>query len=52
LSDHARVVNESLVAIAALGLLAGGAIVLIDSLILRRIRQQRIDSDEPRRKPD
>jgi hypothetical protein len=34
----------SLVAIAALGLLAGGAIVLIDSLILRRVRR-----NDPRR---
>lgn len=33
-------VTESLLAIALLGFLAGGAIVLIDSLILRRIRRQ------------
>ena len=33
--------NDALIAIAALGILAGGAIVLIDSLILRRIRRQR-----------
>jgi hypothetical protein len=32
--------NEGLVAIIALGVVAGGAIVLIDSLILRRIRRQ------------
>jgi len=34
----------SLIAIAALGLLAGGAIVLIDSLILKRVRR-----NDPRR---
>jgi hypothetical protein len=32
--------SGSLLAIAALGLIAGGAIVLIDSLILRRVRRQ------------
>jgi hypothetical protein len=32
--------SDSLVAIAALGALVGGAIVLIDSVILRRIRRQ------------
>jgi len=32
--------SGSLFAIAALGLIAGGAIVLIDSLILRRVRRQ------------
>jgi hypothetical protein len=29
-----------LIAVVALGLLAGGAIVVLDSLILRRIRRQ------------
>jgi hypothetical protein len=37
--DHARM-NEALIAIVALGVFAGGAIVVIDSLILRRIRRQ------------
>jgi hypothetical protein len=36
-------VTGSLLAIAALGLFVGGAIVVIDSLILRRIRRQRED---------
>jgi hypothetical protein len=38
--------NDALIAIAALGILAGGAIVLIDSLILRRLRRQRDNSRE------
>ena len=38
--------NDALIAIAALGILAGGAIVLIDLSILRRIRRQR-DNTEP-----
>jgi hypothetical protein len=38
--------NEGLVAIIALGVVAGGAIVLIDSLILRRIRRQN-QKDKP-----
>jgi hypothetical protein len=49
-------VNDALIAIAALGLLAGGAIVVLDTLILRRVRRQRVDqqerespSDTPRR---
>jgi len=46
LRDHGAVVNEALIAIAALGLLAGGAIVVIDSLILRRIRRQN-QKDKP-----
>lgn len=33
--------TEGLLAVIGLGLLAGGAIVIIDSLILRRIRRQR-----------
>jgi hypothetical protein len=41
IGDHGCAVNDALIAIAALGLLAGGAIVLIDSMILRRIRRQR-----------
>jgi hypothetical protein len=32
--------TEGLAAVIALGFVAGGAIVLIDSLILRRIRRQ------------
>jgi hypothetical protein len=43
-------VNEGLLAIAALGILAGGVIVVIDSLILRRIRRQ--DPRVGRRDPD
>jgi hypothetical protein len=35
-----RVMNEALLAVIALGVLAGGAIVVVDSLILRRIRRQ------------
>jgi hypothetical protein len=38
--------TEALAAIVALGVLAGGAIVVIDSLILRRIRRQN-RKDEP-----
>ena len=38
--------TDSLLAIVGLGVLAGGAIVLIDSLILRRIRNQ-----DPNRAP-
>jgi hypothetical protein len=33
--------TESLIGVIGLGILAGGAIVIIDSLILRRVRQQR-----------
>ena len=36
--------TASLLAIAALGVLAGGAIVMIDTLILRRVRR-----NDPRR---
>jgi hypothetical protein len=32
---------DALVAVIGLGILAGGAIVIIDSVILRRIRRQR-----------
>ena len=45
MGDHGRVVTESLLAIAGLGLLVGGAIVVIDSLILRRIRRQKEDEE-------
>jgi hypothetical protein len=41
--------TASLIGVIGLGLLAGGAIVLIDSLILRRIRRQRqaeLDEDQ------
>lgn len=40
--------GDGLVAVIALGVIAGGAIVVIDLLILRRIRRQRQDeaSDE------
>jgi len=44
--DDVRTVNDALIAIAGLGLLAGGAIVVIDSLILRRIRRQN-QKDKP-----
>ena len=43
MSETGRAVNDALIAIAVFGLLAGGAIVAIDSLILRRIRRQRTD---------
>jgi len=38
--------TEALAAVIALGLLVGGAIVAIDTLILRRIRRQ-----DPRNRP-
>lgn len=31
--------NEALLVVAAIGLLAGGSIVVIDSLIIRRVRR-------------
>jgi len=55
-SENGLAVNDALLAIVALGLLAGGAIVVLDTLILRRVRRQRVDqqeqegpSDTPRR---
>ncbi len=51
-SDALRVSDDyemgtDLIAIALLGFLAGGAIVVIDTLVLRRIRRQK-ESAEPR----
>jgi hypothetical protein len=37
-----------LLAVAALGFLVGGVIVLIDSVILRRVRRQKIDREDDR----
>jgi len=34
---------DALLAVIGLGVLAGGTIILVDSLILRRIRRQRDD---------
>jgi hypothetical protein len=43
--------TESLIGVIGLGLLAGGAIVIIDSLVLRRVRRQRqvVSEDESTR---
>ena len=46
IDDHWHAVNDALIAIAVLGLLAGGAIVVLDTLILRRVRRQRVDQQE------
>jgi len=38
--------NESIVVIIALGLLAGGATIVIDSLVVQKIR--RLDNERPK----
>jgi len=42
----ASIMNESMVVVLGLGLLAGGATIVIDSLVVRKIR--RLDNERPK----